>query len=455
MNRILTGSCGTMFRTLKKKINSSYWLKSGSHTFLTKLSESGFGLLTFLILVRLLPKEQFGVWILLISVSAITESMRKAFVSNPLIRFINISDKAKHNEITTSSVVQNIIYTIITSGIMVALAAPLSLLWEAPSFENTLYAFAVCNIFVGFFAQCNFIQLANLNYHGTFYVSLMRKGIFFLFSFYCLFYWNDINVTQLVIAQIVIFIFIIPFNLRFTSKYRFKFQWTISQFKSTLNFGKYTIGTNLSSMAFGNIDSWLLGSLMSVQEVALYNPAIRILAIVEIPIVSLSVISYPQLAKRIKNGDMIAAKRLYEKSLGAILAFILPSSVILILFSEKIILFLAGPEYLESSTILQITILFGLIIPFNRQLGITLNAMGKPQINMIFVVINLLINIICNYLFIKEFGLMGAAYGTLVAYILSLVYGQTLGYYLFGTSTVSVFIFMFKFLLNPLRILSK
>lgn len=444
-----------MFTKIKSKLNSSYWLKSGSYTFLTKLSESGFGLLTFLILVRLLPKEQFGVWVLLISVSAITESMRKAFVSNPLVRFINISDEAKHDEIVTSSIVQNIIYTSFTSGLMVLLAAPLARLWEAPLFENTLYVFAACNFFVGFFSQCNFIQLAHLHYQGTFYASLIRKGFFFLFSFYCLFFWTNITVPQLVASQIVIFIFIIPFNIWFTRNYSPQYQWSISQFKSILNFGKFTIGTNLSSMAFGNIDSWLLGSLMSVKEVALYNPAIRILAMVEIPIVSLSVISYPQLAKRIKEGDLVGAKRLYEKSLGAILAFTIPSSIVLILLSEQIILLLAGPEYLEASAILQITILFGLFIPFNRQLGITLNAMGKPKINMIFVIINLIINILCNYFFIKAFGLMGAAYGTLVAYVLSLIYGQTLGYYLFGTSTLSVFVYMISFLIKPLRLLSK
>ena len=433
----------------KRAFKSSYWLKSASYTFSTKVFESGIGLLTFLVLVRVLPREEFGVWVLLISVSAMAESMRKAFVCNPLVRFLNISDKSEHTGIMTSSSVQNVLYTVGSSLLIAGLARPLSVLWNSPDLESILYAFVAANLFIGFFSQCNFIQQANLEYKGTFYAFLLRKGLFFLFTLYCLFFYQEVTVIQLVLSQIGILLLIIPLNIYFTKPFLTRLKWSAEQFKRLIGFGKFTIGTNLSSMAFGNIDSWLLGSLLTVQAVALYNPAIRILALVEIPIVSLSIISYPQLARRIKEGNMEDARRLYEKSLGIILSFIIPCCLLVMIFSDQIILLIAGNEYLESSSILQVTMLFGLFIPFNRQLGITLNALGKPRTNLFFVITNLSINIICNYLCILQFGLMGAAYGTLIAYLLSLIYGQWLGYKLFGTSLFPVFQYILKIYMQP------
>jgi O-antigen/teichoic acid export membrane protein len=74
--------------------------------------------------------------------------------------------------------------------------------------------------------------------------------------------------------------------------------------------------------------------------------------------------------------------------------------------------------------VLQITMLYGLMIPFNRFLGITLDAIGKAKTNFFFVLRNATLNIISNYFFISHFGIIGAAYGTFTTYVLVLIINQ-------------------------------
>jgi O-antigen/teichoic acid export membrane protein len=117
-------------------------------------------------------------------------------------------------------------------------------------------------------------------------------------------------------------------------------------------------------------------------------------------------------------------KRLYERSVGAILAIILPFLLLILLFSKPIMLFFAGPAYLDSANILVITAFFGIFLPFAVQFGTILDATGKPEINFAYTFFTAMLNLGLSWFFIQEFGLMGAAWATLAGYAISFVLMQ-------------------------------
>src|SRR5918996_769056 len=92
-----------------KKINISYWLRSGSFTFLNKVFVTLFGFINFYILIRVLSKEDFGAWVLFISVASLMELIKHGFVRNPLIRFLAMSPQGESSRIQTASLVLNIV----------------------------------------------------------------------------------------------------------------------------------------------------------------------------------------------------------------------------------------------------------------------------------------------------------------------------------------------------------
>ena len=199
-------------------------------------------------------------------------------------------------------------------------------------------------------------------------------------------------------------------------------------FKKLADYGKYTFGTNISSMVVRNMDSWMLGALLSPTAVALYNPAIRIANLFEIPGTALASVVFPQAVKRIDEEGETAARKIYEKSSVFIFASILPFVCFVLIFAEELIMIIAGKEYIESASIVRVTILYGLVIPFNKQFGVVLDAMGKAKLNMLYVMRNAVINFVLNFFFIQKFGVVGAAYATLSTFVISSILNQVYMY---------------------------
>ncbi|MEQ9413597.1 MAG: polysaccharide biosynthesis C-terminal domain-containing protein, partial [Cyclobacteriaceae bacterium] len=109
---------------------------------------------------------------------------------------------------------------------------------------------------------------------------------------------------------------------------------------------------------------------------------------------------------------------------GVILALMLPAVVIIFFLPGTIISLIASDKYLSAVPILQITIFYTLFLPFARQFGTILDSVGLPNINFYITAGNALMNVILNYVFIRSFGMIGAAYGTLLTYLLGFILMQ-------------------------------
>ena len=85
------------------------------------------------------------------------------------------------------------------------------------------------------------------------------------------------------------------------------------------------------------------------------------------------------------------------------------------------IMILAGSKYYPAIPILQTVILFSFLRPFSYQFGATMDAIGKPKINFWVNLISMCLNYACMYIGLRLTGWMGAAYGAVVAAILSFI----------------------------------
>ena len=157
--------------------------------------------------------------------------------------------------------------------------------------------------------------------------------------------------------------------------------------------------------------------------VAIYEAAIKVTNLTDVPTASMANILFPQSARRSEQGKE-AVKQLYEKAVGAILAFMVPAILFVLLFADWIIFVVAGEDYAGWGNVLRITIFFGLLMPYVVQFGTVLDSMGKPNVNFAYTLLSLVFTIVFNLAFITLFGVYGAAIGTLSAYILIFVIMQ-------------------------------
>jgi len=133
---------------------------------------------------------------------------------------------------------------------------------------------------------------------------------------------------------------------------------------------------------------------------------------------------FPKSVQTHQREGMAGVKDMYEKSVAAILCIILPFTCIVILIPEPLILILSGKKYLDVVPIVRITMLYSLILPFNLQFGTIMDSTGMPRTNFILIAITTVLAIIFNCITIPIWGVTGAAFGTLGAYLFNFIVNQ-------------------------------
>lgn len=431
----------------------SYWMKSGIYTMGQRVTSliTGFG--GFYILVRVLSKNDLGAWALFASVTALIEVARGGLIQNAQIKYCATASEEEYPRILTASLSLNVLVTIFSVIVLSGLAHFLSVLWHSPQLENMFYLYSITTVILILYYQFNFIQQSNLDFKGIFYSNLVRQGVFFLFILFSWMFSHEIKLYELVwMMSIGAFLGTVLsyFYVKNYWKITYKIEW--EWVKRLFHYGKYVFGTNISSMIYTSIDQMMLGYLMPVSSVAIFNAANRVTNFVEVPLSSVAAIVFPQSAKRIETHGKEAVTYLYERSVGLLVAMILPVTLLCLIFSKWIMIIIAGREYLEAAPILQIIILATLIQPYIRQFGTTMDSIGKPKTNFYLLVFIAILNIGTNYFFISTFGLIGAAFGTLTALIVFLIISQIILNRELNIKFHHTFIYMWHFYKDGFRI---
>ena len=391
-------------------------------------------------------------WTLFISVATFMELVKGGFITTPLVRYSMVEDPEEYTKVLSASLVLNIVVTAVQVVVILFFSFFLSDLWNSPQLEVLFFIFIAASLLLIPATHFSAIQQSKMNFKGNLYSNVTRQFVFFLFIFSS--YWLHfkfelwemavVHSFSILVSVLVAFYNVRPF-LSFSSDLSRK--WL----KDLARYGQYTFGTNISSTILRNVDTWMLGALLSPSAVTIYNPAVRIANIVEVPTISLSSIFFPKLLSRFASEGIPVAKDMYEKSVGALFAFMFPVVVVSIIFAKPIVYVVAGPGFDETVNILRIAMITGLLIPFNRQVGVTLDAMGKARTNFFFVLRNALLNIVLSYFYIRHFGIIGAAYGMLTTFVLSFLYNQFYIRKLIGVEFLNIFRFAFQYQMQLFR----
>ena len=398
----------------------SYWLKSGFYTVLLKSSIMLLGFGGFFFLVRITDKPTFGVWALFLTVTSLIETARNGLIQNAQIKFLTTEPKENHPEIISASFTLNILLTFVSIIILLILGPLLSSRMNAPALQTMLYFYIFTTITLIPYSQFNFIQQGNMDFKGIFFSNVAKNGILFLFIFICFIFKLEVDLLNLVHIQTIGAIVGASVSYFFVRKYFvFAMKVNFQRVLQLFNYGKYVFGTNLSSMLFKSIDQFMIGSMISTASVAVYNTAIRITNLVEIPTLSVAAIVFPKSAQRMATEGISSVKYLYEKSVGVILAVLFPALLFILIFPSFIIRIVAGEAYLDTVPILQVTILYCFFVPFANQFGTILDSIGMPKVNFYVNLFGAVVNVVSNLFFINKFGLIGASYGTLTAYFIN------------------------------------
>lgn len=407
-----------------------YWLRAGSLTLLEKGTGLALALGTAMLLLRGLSKHEFATWALFVLLTYFLEMGRSGLLQNGLMRQLAVhrGNLAAEAGLLQASFVINVLYSFVSITLLWLLLPWLVRQYQTPGLTAILPIYTAINLLMGLMGQANFLQQAHFEFRGIFWSNFLLRGLVFAWALVCKIFGRPLQIEELAFAMgagaasgtAVSWLF----ARRFLPWQPWHFTNILYSAGKLLAYGKYVLGTNLSTMFYKNVDKLTLGQLLGPAAFAVYDAAGKITQLVEAPSFSIASVVFPQSAARMVTDGPAAVQRLYERSVGAILCMVLPFVVLVAVFAHPIIRILAGEDYIDAASVLRLTALFGLFLPFAVQFGTVLDSTGRPGVNFMGTLATAALNLVLSYLMVQRFGIMGAALATLTGYALAMVWMQ-------------------------------
>jgi len=240
----------------------NYWINSGFYTFLQRFSTLLFGFGGFYILIRMQSKQDFGIWALVISITALLEVARNGLIQNGLIKYSIGASEKEQRAIQSAALFLNISLTVVSCIFLLSTGAYFEQIWHAKGIAHLLSVYCLTSIAFIPFQQFSYLQQSNFDFKSLSIMYMVRQGSFFGVILYHFIFIHSMSLNTLVWWTFYTSIISSIAGYFMVRKYFYANEmptkyWIIKLF----NYGKYSFGTNVSGMLFNSIDQFMLGSM--------------------------------------------------------------------------------------------------------------------------------------------------------------------------------------------------
>ncbi|MEP6750212.1 MAG: oligosaccharide flippase family protein, partial [Bacteroidota bacterium] len=193
------------------------------------------------------------------------------------------------------------------------------------------------------------------------------------------------------------------------------------------HFGKYSVLGNISAYLLRASDNFIINATLGAGAVAQYSIGLRLLEVVEIPLRSFIATAMPSMYAAFNRGAKTELIYTMKKYAGLLTIALIPVCIGSVIFAELAVYLLSGKQYVgtEAATVLRLFMTFSLLFPADRFISLGLDAIHKPNINFIKILVMLAVNIITDFAGIAIFGNVN---GVALATVFPVLVGIWIGY---------------------------
>lgn len=186
----------------------------------------------------------------------------------------------------------------------------------------------------------------------------------------------------------------------------------------SFKYGVTVFSGNLASLLMPLASTFLVGNLLNTIQLANYKVASLLPQNLEFITSSVMIFAFPYFAKLYKNGAMI--KKYYTLVTLFIFCIMVILVPLLYLFTPQLSYLIYGNKYNDTIHVMQMFwITFGVGTVIRTISGNVLAAMGQVRFNLYVNVVSIILTVTCNYFLIKQYGIIGVAYGILLIYFIA------------------------------------
>ncbi|MEN9684422.1 MAG: hypothetical protein RLZZ28_208 [Bacteroidota bacterium] len=407
------------------KINNRHFLSLAGSGSMAVLAMA-----TVAILYRSLSPHDIGTWFFFQTVFVLLDTFRTGFLQVALIKFYTGTEEPRASEVLGSVWYLALMITAILCALNL-LAVPFLPKLNNDSFRILIQWFGITFLTTLPLTIAAWILQAHQRFDKLLILRVVNQGSF-LVMVLALILFKQISLTAVLVTNLSCNILVsLICILSGWTKLRSITKKTRDCVREVFHFGKYSVGTTISSNLLRSSDSFIIMFILGPAgpaALAMYNIPLRLMEVIEIPLRSFLATGMPSLSEAFNKNRKDEVAVIMQKYAGMLTLALIPVSLGGILLANVAIGIVGGEKYIGTYavSIFRIFMSFAWLYPVDRFLGVTLDIIHKPRINFIKVLVMLSTNILFDFI---GYYVVGNLNGIAIATLFNFLSGVLFGYY--------------------------
>nr|WP_299340726.1 oligosaccharide flippase family protein [Allomuricauda sp.] len=401
-------------------------------SLVANVSVAFLGLLSFMLLTRQLSKELFGEWVLFITLATFVDLLRFGLTRTSSVRLLSGANDEKKKTILGASFRINVVLLLVLTLFCWLLYGLVSLV-----------DFEINNGYLLFLIYYPFLALSNLswnnamslfqaeqNFSRMMVVRLSNVGLFCIFLV-ANYVWLGLGLIEIIWVNIIVnAISGLWCSVRNWDGLLYLTHAKRKVEKELINFGKYSMGTLISSSLLKSSDTLIIGMspFLGSAGIAMYAIPLKLTDLLGIPLHSFAMTAYPRMSKNCIDGNISGAKRVFYSYVGIVTLLFFPVALAAFIMAEPLVLILGGDEYKDAlpllTLIFRVFTIYTMLLPLDRFTGVLLDSINRPKLNLYKVLVMTFANMVLNLIavFVLK-SLVAVAVGTVLFTLMGIFMG--------------------------------
>ena len=371
---------------------------------LYKLVERGLGLISTLILVRLLSPDDFGLIAVATAIVALLDILKYFGFDAALIQ-LRDAQKVHFDTAWTFAAILGLA----TGFLLLILAAPIADFYDDARLKNVLLALALAAILNGFESNGPVAFRKELQWREDFIFQSTRKMAAVILTIPLAFLWRDywalvVGIVGGRLASLIVSYVITPHRPRFTLVGR----------TALWSFSKWMLVTNLMVFVRQRLPNLVIGKVSSTAAVGYFQVAREV---TRLPTTELSVpinrAAFPAYSKIAGNLPRLRAG--FLKLTSAVAVAVMPAGVGVALTADLIVRIFLGEKWLPAVPAFQVLGVYGAIAALQSNSQALYFAVGRPKLQALMLGIFVSVLLALVFTLTPRYGHVGAAWAYLIA----------------------------------------
>lgn len=384
--------------------------KGAALMVLMRLAVRGLGIVSTIILARLLVPADFGLVALATIFSGLLEVISNFGFEYALI----LNQKASRQHYDTAWTL-TVLRSVITAVLLLIIAQPVASFFNDSRLGPVLGLLAL-SAFVGGFQNIGIVDFRkDMNFRKDFQFMVTQKLAGFVLTVALAYLWRD---YWALVAGIVFFR--IMGTVLSYIMHSFRPRFCLLEWRDLFGFSKWILATHIVLYLSQHFSTIIIGKLLNARTVGLYNIAFEIASLPTSELVQpITRALFPGYAKVAHDKKRLVD--LFLSSLAFVVLLAMPAGAGIGVLADPVVFVFLGERWRETIPLLQILAFYGIIRVSFANTGAIFMALGRPEIQLYVVGVNALIRLPLLIFGVYAGGALGASWALVVSGIIGFV----------------------------------